>query len=45
MFLDKFKKKTGLVKIKNENILSEIIIKDKPVIFISGHFAILNSCK
>ena len=39
VFLDKFKKKTGLVKIKNENILNEIIIKDKPVIFISGHFA------
>ena len=39
VFLDKFKKKTGLVKIKNENIINEIIKKNKPVIFISGHFA------
>ena len=39
VFLDKFKQSTNHVRIKNKYILDTIIIKSKPVIFISGHFA------
>ncbi len=38
VFLDKFKKNTTHVSIKNKEILDTVIIS-KPVIFISGHFA------
>ena len=34
-----FKKKSNHITIKNKNIIDEIIEKNKPVIFISGHFA------
>ena len=39
VFLDKFKRSTAHVRIKNKNILDTIITNNKPVIFISGHFA------
>ena len=39
VFLDKFKRSTAHVRIKNRNILDTIITNNKPVIFISGHFA------
>ena len=39
VFLDKFKRSTAHVRIKNKNILDTIITNSKPVIFISGHFA------
>ena len=39
IFLDKFKKNTNHIKIINQEILDKIVINDKPVIFISGHFA------
>ena len=32
-------KKSNHITIKNKNIIDEIIEKNKPVIFISGHFA------
>ena len=39
LFLKKFKKNNFHIKIKGEYILKKIIKSDKPVIFISGHFA------
>ena len=39
VFLDKFKHSTAHVRIKNKNILDTVITNNKPVIFISGHFA------
>ena len=39
VFLDKFKRSTAHVRIKNKNILDAVITNNKPVIFISGHFA------
>tara|TARA_B100001559_G_C16415394_1_gene582448 strand:+ start:69 stop:929 length:861 start_codon:yes stop_codon:yes gene_type:complete len=39
IFLDKFRKSTNHIKKINEEILKEINKKNKPVIFISGHFA------
>ena len=39
IFLDKFRKSTNYIKNINENIFKEIKKNDKPVIFISGHFA------
>jgi len=39
IFLDKFKKNTNHIKIINKEILNQIIANNKPVIFISGHFA------
>ena len=39
VFLDKFRKDNSYVKIQGENNLSHIINKNKPVIFVSGHFA------
>ena len=39
IFLDKFRKNSKHIKIINKNILEEILKKNKPVIFISGHFA------
>ena len=39
IFLDKFRKNSKHIKIINKNILEEILKKNKPVVFISGHFA------
>ena len=39
LFLKKFKKNNSHINIKGKDILKEIISKNKPVIFISGHFA------
>jgi len=39
LYLKKFRKKNSIVKIKGEEILEKIIKKNKPVIFVSGHFA------
>ena len=39
IFLKRFNKESYHINIKNEKILDEILKKDKPVIFISGHFA------
>ena len=39
LFLKKFRENNSHIKIKGEDILQEIIKKDKPVIFVSGHFA------
>ncbi len=37
--LNLFKKKTSHIKIKNKEILDDVYKSNKPVIFISGHFA------
>ena len=39
LFLKKFQKNNSHIKIKGEHILQKIIEKNKPVIFVSGHFA------
>ena len=39
IFLDHFKKNNSHIETIGENNLSKIILNDKPVIFISGHFA------
>ena len=39
LFLKKFRKKNSHIKIKGEEILNKIIKENKPVIFVSGHFA------
>ena len=39
LFLDKFQKSNSHINIIGENILKKIIIENKPVIFVSGHFA------
>ena len=39
LFLKKFRKNNSHIKIEGENILQEIMKKNKPVIFVSGHFA------
>ena len=39
IFLKNFKKKRLLIDIEGEEILEEISNNDKPVIFVSGHFA------
>jgi KDO2-lipid IV(A) lauroyltransferase len=39
LFLKKFKKNNSHINIKGEDILRTIIDKNKPVIFVSGHFA------
>jgi KDO2-lipid IV(A) lauroyltransferase len=39
LFLKKFRENNSHIKIKGEDILQEIIKKDRPVIFVSGHFA------
>ena len=39
MFLNRFRKNSSHIKIKNDKNLSELIKDKKPVIFISGHFA------
>ncbi len=39
IFLKNFKKKTNHIDIKNKRAIDEILKKNKPVVFISGHFA------
>ena len=39
IFLNFFKKNNSHIKIINESILNDIKKKNKPVIFVSGHFA------
>jgi len=39
VFLNKFRKKNLHISISGEKILDEISINNKPVIFVSGHFA------
>ncbi len=39
IFLSTFKKKTDHIDIKNKKAIDEILKKNKPVVFISGHFA------
>jgi len=39
LFLKKFRKTNSHITIKGEDILKKIIKKNKPVIFVSGHFA------
>ena len=39
VFLNKFKKENLHISIFGENLLNEISINNKPVIFVSGHFA------
>tara|TARA_B100000579_G_C22721846_1_gene799834 strand:- start:233 stop:1090 length:858 start_codon:yes stop_codon:yes gene_type:complete len=39
IFLNKFKKDNAHIKIEGEQILDQILLNKKPVIFISGHFA------
>ena len=38
IFLNVFRKNNTHISISGENILNEIIKKNKPVIFVSGHF-------
>ena len=39
IFLDKFKNGNEHIRIEGEEVLDSIVKKDKPVIFVSGHFA------
>jgi len=39
LFLKRFRNKNNHIKIKGEKILNKIIKNNKPVIFVSGHFA------
>ncbi len=39
IFLNTFKKKSNHINIKNKKAIDEILKKNKPVVFISGHFA------
>ena len=39
IFLNNFKKEQSHINIKGENILHKISLDNKPVIFVSGHFA------
>ena len=39
LFLNKFRNGSAHIQIKGEEILNEIKKKNKPVIFVSGHFA------
>ena len=39
VYLGSFKKKSNHIILKNRKVIDEIIKKNKPVIFISGHFA------
>jgi KDO2-lipid IV(A) lauroyltransferase len=39
LFLKKFKKNNSHIEIMGEHILEKIIKNNKPVIFVSGHFA------
>lgn len=39
VYLNLFKKKSNHLKINNKKVIDEILKKNKPVVFISGHFA------
>ena len=39
IFLKKFRNEHSHIKIKGEQVLKDIVESNKPVIFISGHFA------
>ena len=39
IYLSSFKKKTNHTSIKNKKVIDEILKENKPVIFVSGHFA------
>ena len=39
IFLNTFKKRSNHIDIKNKKAIEEILKKNKPVVFISGHFA------
>ena len=39
IFLNIFKKKSDHINIKNKSAIDEILKKNKPVVFISGHFS------
>ncbi len=39
IFLNKFKKNKSHIKIYGKNVLEEVQLSQKPVIFVSGHFA------
>ena len=39
IFLNSFKKRSNHIDIKNKKVIDEILKKNKPVVFISGHFA------
>tara|TARA_B100001057_G_scaffold23842_1_gene22085 strand:+ start:5441 stop:6304 length:864 start_codon:yes stop_codon:yes gene_type:complete len=39
VYLSSFQKKSSHINIKNKKVIDEILKKNKPVIFISGHFA------
>jgi len=39
IFLDKFRKQNQHIKIEGEEVLNSILRDNKPVIFVSGHFA------
>tara|TARA_B100001057_G_scaffold246921_1_gene247313 strand:- start:4801 stop:5661 length:861 start_codon:yes stop_codon:yes gene_type:complete len=39
VFLNTFKKRSNHIDIKNKKAIDEILKKNKPVVFISGHFA------
>ncbi len=39
MFLKKFRKENSHIKIEGKKILDDVYLKNKPVIFVSGHFA------
>ena len=39
IYLKKFRNENSNIKIKGEQVLKDIVESNKPVIFISGHFA------
>ena len=39
IYLSSFQKKTNHINIKNKKVIDEIIKENKPVVFVSGHFA------
>ncbi len=39
VYLNSFKKNTNHISIKNKKVIDEIVKENKPVVFVSGHFA------
>ena len=39
IYLSSFQKKTNHISIKNKKVIDEIVKENKPVVFVSGHFA------
>tara|TARA_A100001011_G_scaffold198408_1_gene206716 strand:+ start:5712 stop:6575 length:864 start_codon:yes stop_codon:yes gene_type:complete len=39
VYLSSFKKNTNHISIKNKKVIDEIVKENKPVVFVSGHFA------